>query len=502
MDQARIMLDDYLSRRSLDQAMLFGVQKAVMVDAPHVLELFPAVSVSSKRVMVGPSRVLATASVLLCDVIGAVYDGLGFDIVGDDVFKDLVIAQIVEPTSLLDADRVLLDLGRRIASFSTRKRTLRRCGKRGYRDLLADACFDHAATSGDVSLILYDVTTLRTQAEREDDFRKVGFSKDRSIDPQIVVGLLMDRQGYPLQIVSFEGNKAEKHTIVPVINAFRQRHPIDDVIIAADAGMLSAANLKALDDDGYRFIVGSRATKAPIDLESHFVWHGDFVDDGQIVDTITPKIGRNIDNDTNMLGEPVWDPGVHVASWRAVWSYSTKRYVHDNKTLDLQQTKAEAVIDGDRPARVPRFVKTTSTGLTLDQASLARARRVAGLKGYVTNIPVTVMPAPEIIDRYHDLWHVENSFRITKTDLAARPFFARRRDAIDAHLTIVFAALAVSRAIQARAGMTIRRTLRTLRPLRSAIIHINGITTTLPPAITPDQQALIDAITATDQLRH
>ncbi len=77
---------------------------------------------------------------------------------GDDVFRDLVIARVVEPTSLLDIDRVLAEMGRVSASHSTRKRTLRRAHAGGYRDTIAAACFNHAATHGDVSLVLYDVT--------------------------------------------------------------------------------------------------------------------------------------------------------------------------------------------------------------------------------------------------------------------------------------------------------------------------------------------------------
>ena len=112
------------------------------------------------------------------------------------------------------------------------------------------------------------------------------------------------------------------------------------------------------------------------------------------------------------------------------------------------------------------------------------------------------MPAPELIEHYHDLWHVEQSFRMSKSDLGARPFFARRRDAIEAHLTITFAALTVARVIQHRAGKSIRHVIHALRPLRSAVITSNGITQTIPPAINPDQQTLIDAVKTRPSLRH
>ena len=116
---------------------------------------------------------------------------------------------------------------------------------------------------GDISLCLYDVTTLYFEAENEDDLRKVGYSKERRVDPQVVVGLLVDRAGFPLEIGCFEGNTAETTTLIPIIEGFQARHGLTDFVIVADAGMLSASNLKALDEAGLKFIVGSRVTKAP-----------------------------------------------------------------------------------------------------------------------------------------------------------------------------------------------------------------------------------------------
>jgi len=89
---------------------------------------------------------------------------------------------------------------------------------------------------------------------------------------------------------------------------------------------------------------------------------------------------------------------------------------------------------------------------------------------------------------------VEQSFRMSKTDLAARPMFVRRRDAIEAHLTIVFTALAVAREAQDRTGLAIRNVIRQLRPLRSAAIAVNGAVQTFPPAIGPEQQEILDGL--------
>jgi Transposase DDE domain len=440
-----------------------------------------------------PGRTAATHSRLLYDVLGTVYDWLGFGIVGDAVFRDLVIARIVEPTSKADAARAMTDLGADTVSYRTIQRHLAMVNTGKYRDAIAGQCFAHAADRGGLSLLLYDVTTLYFEAENEDDLRKVGYSKERRIDPQIVVGLLVDRTGFPLEIGCFEGNTAETTTLVPIITAFTDRHDLTDtpMVIAADAGMLSASNLAALDEAGLGFIVGSRSVKAPIDLASHFHWNGDVFSDGQIIDTGTPRHANSIVNDVAHRAEPVYNPDDHSGAWRAIWAYSAKRARRDQKTLYAQETRARAVINGERAAKSTRFVTVRAGDRILDEASLARAQSLVGLKGYVTNLDINVMAAAEVIGRYHDLWHVERSFRMSKRDLRARPMFHRTRDAIEAHLTIVFTALAVAHCIQQRSGLAIANVIKQLRPLRSATIVVNGTTETFPPEIPAPQRKIL-----------
>ena len=457
----------------------------------------------------GAAVITGKSNALLWQVLRAGFDRLGFDVVGDEAFAQLVLARIVEPTSKADSLRVLDDLGIAHASLRTMFRSLRRAQDRDYRGQLAQACFAHAVTAGDVSLCLYDVTTLYFEAETEDPdaggktgLRKVGYSKERRVDPQIVVGLLVDRLGFPLEIGCFEGNRAETLTILPVVKQFQERHGLADMVVVADAGMLSAGNLKDLDEAGLRFIVGSRATKAPKDLESHFRWHGEVFTDGQIIDTITPRDQRGTTraggpsgaSDPKVKAEPVWDPATHPRSWRAVWAYSTKRAVRDGKTLTLQENKARAVVDGEKTTKTPRFVKTSNGNKSLDEKALARARRLVGLKGYVTNIPSTLMSAGEVIESYHDLWRVEQSFRMSKTDLRARPMFHHTRDAIEAHLTIVFAALAVARHLQEATGLSIRKIVQTLRPLQQISVRIAGHDHIAHDPLTPQAEAILHAL--------
>ena len=147
---------------------------------------------------------------------------------------------------------------------------------------------------------------------------EVGYSKERRVDPQIVVGLLVDRTGFPLEIGCYEGSKAETHTIIPVIKALQDRHGVTDMVVAADAGAcFSAKNLTELDQAGLRFIVGSRQTKAPHDLATHFQWNGDWAADGQVIDTITPKGTKRLDPDrVKKKREPVWSAEEFPDAWR------------------------------------------------------------------------------------------------------------------------------------------------------------------------------------------
>lgn len=93
----------------------------------------------------------------------------------------------------------------------------------------------------------------------------------------------MDPGGFPLEVHLFEVNRAETTTLVPVLTSFQERHGVSDMVVVADAGMLSASNLVALEDAGFSFIVGSRITKAPYDLADHFRRKGTYFTDGQIL---------------------------------------------------------------------------------------------------------------------------------------------------------------------------------------------------------------------------
>lgn len=429
------------------------------------------------RPVAGPV-VTATPSLVLWEALEQVYTDLGFDVVKDRSFKQLVLGRIVEPTSKVDTLRVLSEVGVWTPSISTVKNSLQRVIERDYRGKISAACYAHAAPTGPLGAVLYDLTTLYFETPKEDSLRKVGMSKERRVDPQVTVGLLCDAGGFPLAVHLFEGNKAETKTLIPVLDEFRETHDVKDLIVVADAGMLSAANLLALEDAGLSFIVGSRAAKAPYDLAEHLRVKGNHFTDGQCVET-TRDMGTGKDKRTR----------------RVVYQYRFKRSKNDDRAINAMVKKAEDVAAGKRPLKRDRFVKIDGAAKGVDWDLVERARSMTGLKGYVTNIPKEQMGGAAVMAAYQDLYQVERSFRMAKSDLKARPIFHRTRDSIEAHLTIVFAALAISREAQQRTGSSIKKIINTLRPLRSAVITSGGSTTTAAPAIPPEAAELLEALT-------
>lgn len=290
-----------------------------------------------------------TSSLILWEVLTGIYDALGLDRLGDATFRALVLARVIEPTSKLDTVRVLTEIGVPSPHRVTFMRCLKRVVERDYRAVVAQACHRHATRATSLAVVLYDVTTLHFEVEREDKLRKVGMSKERRVDPQVTVGLLTTADGFPLEVDLFEGNKAETKTLIPVLTRFRDRYRADDVVVVADAGMLSAANLQVLEDNGFRFIVGSRTGKIPYELEAHVERHGNYLADGATIET-TRRMGT----------------GKKARDRRVVYHYSFKRAQHDNRAINAMVERAEKVASGERPLKKDRFVSFTDTSTSVD----------------------------------------------------------------------------------------------------------------------------------------
>src|SRR5699024_12363106 len=146
------------------------------------------------------------------------------------------------------------------------------------------------------------------------------------------------------------------------------------------------------------------------------------------------------------------------------------------------------VVEGNQAVKSARFVKTQGATRVFDQTTFDRATQIAGWKGYITNLDADTMGAAEVVASYHQLWHVEQSFRMSKTDLRARPMLHHTRDAIEAHLTVVFTALAVARYMQTQTGVSLKRLITTLKPLRAFTGQLRDHAITFTPDIPANAQ--------------
>ena len=407
-------------------------------------------------------HLVASYSRLLWDTLEHVYNGIGFNAIPDTVFKQLVLARIIEPTSKLDTIRVLSELGLDAPTNTDIHRGLRNVVSADYRDLLSKACFRFVESSS-LRLVLYDVTTLYFEVQKEDEYRKPGLSKERRLEPQITVGLLVDSTGFPLEIQSFEGNKAEVKTIIPVLAGFRERHKLKDITVTADAAMLSSGNIEELERLGYHYVIASRLAKTPYEIEEYMADKGAVLEDGQIFESDTTMV---------LSGKQT--------KRRVIYQYRAKRAALDLSNIEKTIAKAQKIVENKADIKRNRFLKITGDKREINLPLVDEARRRAGIKGYVTDLNV---PAQQVIDAYHQLFQVERSFRMSKSDLKARPIFHHKRDAIEAHLTVVFAALAVAREIEACTGVSIKKFVRSLAPVRTGIFTVSGFTYSAPPEI-------------------
>jgi hypothetical protein len=224
---------------------------------------------------------------------------------------------------------------------------------------------------------------------------------------------------------AFEGNKAETTTMVPTLQAFMVAHDLPDVTVVADAGMVSTGNQKAIEAAGLSFILGARILDIPNVVKTRREQHpGQDIPDGQVFVQPWPASPTDARRDQAIY-----------------YQYKSDRARRTLRGIDEQIAKAERAIAGASPVKRNRFVQLTGGTKTVNRTLEAKARALAGLKGYVTNLQAcpdgTPVTAEFVIGAYGRLFQIEKSFRMSKHDLQARPIYARKRDSIEAHLNVV-----------------------------------------------------------------
>lgn len=281
-------------------------------------------------------------------------------------------------------------------------------------------------------LLFYDVTTLYFETFTEDELRKNGFSKDnKSQQPQILVALMVTKEGFPVAYELFPGNTFEGHTIIPVVKEFIGRNNVKEFTIVADAAMISTDNIKELKQNKLHYIVGARL--------------------GSLSEKLIEKIDKALARDDGKNIRISTDNGYLICS------YSSTRFRKDKYEMEKQIERAKYIVQNPGKRKKLKFTKTHGQKVELNQKLIDKTQKLLGIKGYYTNLEERQASNQTIIERYHELYRIEQAFRISKHDLQTRPIFHFKEEPIKLHLLICFMALVISKHIELKTGVSIKK---------------------------------------------
>jgi len=352
-------------------------------------------------------------------VFGRIFQHIGFSVINDPIFKDMSISRITHPGSKLKLSQYLRENNKEDISEDRIYYFMDRLNNR-YKDQVEEISFRYTkkVLGGDIGIVFYDMTTIYFESDHSDEFRETGFSKEgKHQHPQIYLGLLVGKSGYPIGYDIFEGSIYEGHTLIPVLERFEKRFSLKKPIVVADAGLLSSDNIKALITKQYSFILGARIKNEPANIKKQILQLS--LSDGQI-----EKIAKK---DTTSL----------------FISYSRKRASKDAHNREKGLKRLEKSLKAGRLTKsninnrgYNKYLKLEGeVKIEIDYQKFESDQKWDGLKGYITNTNLT---GTEVIESYNNLWMIEKAFRISKTDLKIRPIYHRLRERIEAHICISF----------------------------------------------------------------
>ncbi len=361
-------------------------------------------------------------------ILDEVFKITGFDAIEDDILRQLVIARLGQPLSksatvdylksYFDEDVQLYKIYRYLDKlYNTQQEKIQQISVEHTRKILG----------GKIGLMFYDVTTLYFESDYSDDLRENGFSKDgKHSQPQVVLGLLVSRDGYPLSYSLFNGSQYEGRTMLPIVEDFVQRFNLDDFVVVADSGLMSKSNISLLQSGGYKYIVGAR------------------------IKNETEVVKRNIlslakhDNEFHELKK---------GDSRLIVSYSSVRARKDKynrekgvKRLQKAYKTGNITKENINKRGYNKFLEISdNVKVVINQERIHEDAKWDGLKGYITN---TLLSAKDVYEQYNGLWVVEKAFRITKGTLEIRPMFHFTPRRIEAHVCICFVAYKIYKELE------------------------------------------------------
>ena len=354
-------------------------------------------------------------------LLGKLFTDIGFSIIKDELFKKLVLSRLCYPVSKLKT----IDYLRRYESFETNETAIYRYFDKlntSQKRIVQNISYQHTlkVLNNTLQLVFYDVTTLYFEVEQEDDLRKAGFSKDgKHQQPQIVLGLLVSTGGYPLAYEIYNGKKYEGDTMLPVLNLFKRKYKLQNLVVVADAGLLSNKNIESLQNNGYQYILGARIKNESKAITTQ-------IQALQLENGASATLHK--DNNTKLI-----------------ISYSLARAKKHNANREKGITKLEKQIKTGKLTKAQinnkgynKFLKMNGEiKIVVDLTKITADKKWYDLKGFMTN---TNLSKEAVIENYGHLWQIEKAFRVAKTDLKIRPIYHCVQRRIEAHICLAFLA--------------------------------------------------------------
>ena len=297
-----------------------------------------------------------------------------------------------------------------------------------------------------IDVVFYDVTTYYFESNKADEFKEFGFSKDNKINEvQVMMGLLIDLEGRPIGYELFPGNIFEGNTLEISLDKLKERFNINRVVIVADRGLNSKLNFKKIKEKGYDYIVGSKlknmsakVKKEALDLSSY-----NYIGENTDENSLKYKVIEYIN--------PVkTEEGIIEFKERIICTYSPKRSKKDKKDRERFIEKAKELLN--TPSKLnnkrgaKKYIDSTIENPILDEEKIQEDSQWDGIYGIQTS--TEDLSISKIEEAYHQLWKIEESFRVLKTNLEARPIYHWTERRIKGHFVLCFIAFLLERTLE------------------------------------------------------
>lgn len=393
---------------------------------------------------------------LFYDTIWALGIKLKFHLISDSkILNDLVIARLIAPASKLESFEFINDyfgIKHHRTSFYRllENKNIIELWKNQVESKVIAAAKKHFGFN--FNLVFYDLTTLYFESDKDEEggIRKIGFSKDnKSSNPQIMIGLLVNDLGFPVSYQLFAGNKFEGHTLMPSINSLQKKYKIKNMTVVADSAMMSEDNFKFLINENLSYIVAARTANLSPKLIT------------EIAEALNKEDQKTIRIKTENKGD-------------LILSFEKKRYDKEKREMDKQLEKANYYLKHPSAAEIikrTKFLKGKKLGYELNQDLINKTALLLGIKGYYTNLSEEKLSNKKVIEQYRNLWKVEQNFRISKSDLKTRPIFHSKQQSIETHILICFMALAIAKYIEIKTKKSIKSVVKQLKKATDARIY-------------------------------